>query len=375
MKKILRSTFIAAASFASMFSLPHGKEENGRQKKQRAQTHPKRAPKTVSPAGLAASGGRDGDVPNKAAAESAAARVSNAVGAATRERIMAALRQESDACAAEQEIPPRVILPKREAESATPVMPRTLTAEKSRPEEPTVPPVAEQSAPARASAEQQVPAADRYPWKRDIVTTTFWIGEKPSKNNPTPNRTSSWDKDWAAHFGGTDTPVREDRRDFRPAAFVPGQNPFYVALPYNDLQESGHKPEARKVVPWFHDEYRASNQSVCKGRWVAIRLKGKTVYAQWEDCGPFRTDHSGYVFGDERPKKNINKGAGLDVSPAVRDCLGMDDTDVTDWKFVEFEEVPEGPWSKYGENNTFVIARRLNELRIAALANDRRGHE
>jgi hypothetical protein len=27
---------------------------------------------------------------------------------------------------------------------------------------------------------------------------------------------------------------------------------------------------------------------------------------------------------------------------------------VTDWKFVEFSEVPHGPWSKHGDNNTFV---------------------
>src|SRR5438105_1203023 len=27
-----------------------------------------------------------------------------------------------------------------------------------------------------------------YPWKRQIVTTVFWIGEKPTENNPVPNR-------------------------------------------------------------------------------------------------------------------------------------------------------------------------------------------
>ena len=61
--------------------------------------------------------------------------------------------------------------------------------------------------------------------------------------------------------------------------------------------------------------------------------------------GPFRTDHWEYVFGNERPKPNLNRGAGLDVSPAVRDYLGLPDTDVTDWKFVEFSEVPPGPWA------------------------------
>ncbi len=116
----------------------------------------------------------------------------------------------------------------------------------------------------------------------------------------------------------------------------------------------GHKPEAREVIPWFGDSYDGPGKSVCKGRWLMIRHKDKVVYAQWEDAGPFRTDHWQYVFGDERPKPNLNKGAGLDVSPAVRDYLGMDSTDICDWKFVELADVPVGPWSSYGSNNPFV---------------------
>src|ERR1051326_3226990 len=45
-----------------------------------------------------------------------------------------------------------------------------------------------------------------YPWKRSIVTTVFWIGEKPSENNPVPNKSSSWDKEWAKSYGGFDDP-------------------------------------------------------------------------------------------------------------------------------------------------------------------------
>jgi hypothetical protein len=207
----------------------------------------------------------------------------------------------------------------------------------------------------------------RFPWKRDIVTTTFWIGEDAAKNNPVPNRASSWDPHWAKSYGGTDTPDASQRVNYRPAAFVPDQNPFYVALPYNDLQAGGIKPEAEKIIPWFKEEFKGPGKSVCKDRWVAIRYKGRVSYAQWEDCGPFRTDHSEYVFGDERPKPNLNKGAGLDVSPAVRDYLGMDDTDVTDWRFVDIDEVPEGPWTKHGDNNPFATSKRLNELRVAVL--------
>ncbi len=207
--------------------------------------------------------------------------------------------------------------------------------------------------------------APQYPWKQRIVTTTFWIGEQPTKNNPVPNQTSSWDTNWAKNYGGTDSPT--NRANYLPASFVPRQNPFYVALPYNDVTRAGHKPEAASVIPWFKKAYQGPGKTVLKDRWIAIRFNNRVCYAQWEDCGPFRTDHWQYVFGNERPKPNLNKGAGLDVSPAVRDFLGMNDTDVTDWKFMEFEEVPAGPWANHGDNNTFVLNRRASETRVARL--------
>ncbi len=219
-----------------------------------------------------------------------------------------------------------------------------------------------------AGSSPPLTAMHRYPWRQQIVTTTFWIGEKPTVNNPVPNHKSSWDTRWAENYGGTDTPDRSGRtKEFIPKGFTPRQNPFYVALPYNDKSSSGHKAEAQSVIPWFHEAYRGPEASVCKGRWIAIRKGNRVCYAQWEDAGPFRTDHWQYVFGNERPKPNLNKGAGLDVSPAVRDYLGMDDTDITDWKFVDFAEVPSGPWDRYGDNNTFVINRREAEQQVAAL--------
>jgi hypothetical protein len=205
----------------------------------------------------------------------------------------------------------------------------------------------------------------RYPWKRNIVTTIFWIGEQPSGNNPVPNRASSWDKDWTKNYGGFDDPNPVHRSNYIPVKFTPRQNPFYCALPYCDKATTGHRPEAPQVVPWFKEAYQGPAVSTCKDRWVAISKGNRTVYAQWEDAGPFRTDHWQYVFGNERPKPNLNKGAGLDVSPAVRDYLGLNETDVTDWRFVEFREVPRGPWSKLGENNTFVINDRKKGEKLA----------
>ena len=218
----------------------------------------------------------------------------------------------------------------------------------------------------------EVQPGQRYPWKSNIVTTIFWIGEKPSQNNPVPNRTSSWDNQWTKNYGGVDDPAPANRSNYMPVKFTPKLNPFYCALPYNDKAKEGHRPEAPQVVPWFNEAYQGPAVSTCKGRWVAIRKGNRTAYAQWEDAGPFRTDHWQYVFGNERPKPNLNKGAGLDVSPAVRDYLGLQPTDVTDWRFVDFSEVPRGPWSTHGENNTFVINDRAKGKalveRLAAIA-------
>jgi hypothetical protein len=208
-----------------------------------------------------------------------------------------------------------------------------------------------------------------YPWKRGIVTTTFWVGEDATKNNPVPNRASCWDPHWAENYGGNDPSDPSERTsEYIPAAFTPAQNPFYVALPYNDMEHCTHKAEAAEIIPWFAHDYKGPTKSVCQGRWIAIRFGNKVCYAQWEDAGPFRTDHWQYVFGKDRPRWNLNRGAGLDVSPAVRDFLGMNSTDVTDWKFVDFVEVPTGPWAKYGDNNTFVQNARRAGSAVVDLA-------
>jgi len=199
---------------------------------------------------------------------------------------------------------------------------------------------------------------NRYPWKRQIVTTVFWVGEQPTVNNPVPNHKSSWDVNWAKNYGGYDNPDPRQRRNFIPVRFVPRQNPFYIALPYNDVTRGTTKPESRKVIPWFKQAFERPGKSVVKGRWIAVKHGNRICYAQWEDCGPFRTDHWQYVFGNERPRPNLNQGAGLDVSPAVRDYLGMSNKDVCDWKFVDAKDVPQGPWTKYGDNNTFVLQKR-----------------
>jgi hypothetical protein len=210
--------------------------------------------------------------------------------------------------------------------------------------------------------------AGRNGWKVNITTTVFWIGEKAAAGNPVPNDKSAWDGGWCSNYGGYDNPNPGARVNYIPINFLPRQNPFYVALPYNDVDNHHTKPEAAQVIPWFKSAFIRDGQSVCKGRWIAIRHGNRICYAQWEDVGPFTTDHWKYVFGNERPKPNRNHDAGLDVSPAVRDYLGIGGMDVCDWKFVNFAQIPPGPWSKYGDNNTFVRLRRQS---VAAIASQR----
>ena len=108
-----------------------------------------------------------------------------------------------------------------------------------------------------------------HPWHPRVQATIFWVGELPTKNNPTPNTASSWDMNWVASYGGYDHPHRRD--GFFPAGFNPRQCPFYVALPYNDIGPNGyHKPEAKDVIPWYWREYKGPSISVCHERWIAI---------------------------------------------------------------------------------------------------------
>jgi len=210
----------------------------------------------------------------------------------------------------------------------------------------------------------------RLPWKTDIVTVLIWIGE------PGSGKSSAWDPEWERHYGGPDNPAPSARLDYSPIKFTARLNPFYCALPYNDVTRNTTKPEAAMVIPWFKEAYRKYGESVCRNRWIAIRNhNGRLCYAQWSDCGPIGTDQWQYVFGNERPTSNSIHGAGLGVSPAVRDYLGLSQMDVTSWRFVEFRDVPSGPWSNYGDNNDFVISARRNPARATSRPTDAGGSE
>ena len=110
---------------------------------------------------------------------------------------------------------------------------------------------------------------------------------------------------------------------------------------------SSTKTEAARWIPWFKEKYKRPGKTVLKGRWVAIRHDGKVCYAQWEDCGPFNTTDASYVFGRTTPVNFKNGGAGIDVSPAIRDYMGLRSGERCDWRFVDLDEVPDGPWRNW----------------------------
>jgi len=205
-----------------------------------------------------------------------------------------------------------------------------------------------------------------YPWRKNITATVFWIGEKPGGANPTSNHHSSWDGRWQKNFGGYDNPDPAARANYAPKRFRPGLNSFYVALPYNDcVDHRRHRPEASRVVPWFARYSPQPGKTSCRGRWLQIFHKGKVCYAQWEDCGPFLTDDWKYVFGNHPPRNAKNDKAGIDVSPAVRDFLGLKSGEKVHWRFVEFGNIPRGPWAWYGQNNPFVNPEANPDLQAA----------
>jgi hypothetical protein len=194
-----------------------------------------------------------------------------------------------------------------------------------------------------------------YPVHRNIVATVFWIGEGSNEDTGfITNEISAWDDRWLEHYGGVDDPER--RNGYHPAGFTPKENPFYFDVPYNDFQESGERrPDAHRVVPWAGERaHWGPRDSMVKNRWVKIMREGRTCYAQWEDAGPTHYDDVDYVFGTARPRNErtprFANGTGMDVSPAVRDCLGFQGINNAenrvDWQFVKAADVPDGPWKE-----------------------------
>jgi hypothetical protein len=163
-------------------------------------------------------------------------------------------------------------------------------------------------------------AADSPPWHLHILATVFWVGEPG-------NEASAWDPNWVRSFGGVDDPKKRD--GFLPAGFRPKRNPFYCALPCSDAA------------------CRAAGLETIHGRWVEVRVGDRSCFCQVEDVGPWFTDDRDYVFSGRRPRAETDGRAGIDLSPAVRDFLGLSGKDLVDWRFAEAAAVPAGPWKNW----------------------------
>ncbi|HZQ34998.1 MAG TPA: hypothetical protein VFD32_03630, partial [Dehalococcoidia bacterium] len=207
------------------------------------------------------------------------------------------------------------------------------------------------------------PTGGTYPWHTNIVATVFWVGEvfDPSAADGS-QVVSAYDDAWQQHYGGCDgavvggqcqTTPTDAANGYFPAQMTPRENPFYLDLPYADFDGDRPRTNRTQVVPWARGQPDPGpGVSLMKNRWVKLVRNGRTCYGQIEDAGPGQYDDVAYVFGadDARPRNRRFNGAGMDVSPALRDCLGFQglDTDENrvDWQFVEAADVPTGPWSR-----------------------------
>jgi len=162
-----------------------------------------------------------------------------------------------------------------------------------------------------------------FTWHNNITTTMFWIGEEASKDN-------SW-------ISNVNTAWEE------PADSV---NDYYVALPYNDFTDEGIRKKSVSQIPWYDASADQETYSFMKNRWVEIFSNGKTCYGQIEDTGPYEEDDWNYVFGTAAPRNSIGIKSGIDISPALNDCLELNGLGKTNWRFIEEGAVPAGPWKE-----------------------------
>ncbi len=232
----------------------------------------------------------------------------------------------------------------------------------------------------------------RYPWHTGIVSTTFWVGELYDATLSDGSQVcSTYDGSWAFRWSGVDmgrvpasapgcagsiwggcdgnwdatftkcsTEPRTAANDYFPTnGLVPLENPFYLDLPYDDLNDPIGFAKRCEVIPWANDPGYAGrcadrSFSYMKNRWVElVGPNGRTCYGQVQDAGPSSGSayhDAAYVFGtnDARPAQPQWNNAGMDVSPALNGCLGFThldgSVDRVDWRFVD--SPPSGPWTR-----------------------------
>lgn len=217
-----------------------------------------------------------------------------------------------------------------------------------------------------------------YPRHTNIVATTFWVGEIFDAGAADGSQEiSTYDDNWLRNYGGCDgrvvkgtcrTEKRTSKNGYFPTQMTPKQNPFYLDLPYDDLNDRVGFKNRGKYLPWarkapYKARIKDKRVSLMKDRWVKISRKGRVCFGQIQDAGPGQYHNARYVFGknNARPANRRYNRAGIDVSPALNGCLRFSQldgaSDKVSWRFIDAKDVPKGPWKRIVTTTKWPKAR------------------
>lgn len=177
------------------------------------------------------------------------------------------------------------------------------------------------------------------------IKTTFVQGGAPAGeyDQGQTNQQARWYDDWAEHLCTIDL---DGSRQLRQHGC---DNLYYFALPCSDIGKDGDWSQAMiDKSPWTQIK---TDESPFKNQWIRVDYQGKSIYAQWEDTGPYYQYDCDYVFGEQRPKQEHAHSpalSALDLSPRSFADLTGGDLDIGEiqasWQFVPANQVPDGPW-------------------------------
>ncbi len=205
-----------------------------------------------------------------------------------------------------------------------------------------------------------------YPWKTNIITTEFWIGEGSTPISSTTNVASSWDEDWRANNHGSDSPW--NRNGYASGSHASTLNPFYVALPFNDL---AFPDKARRWLPdgWYLAARRMASRSP-PARTAGLRSRTRAATS---------ASRSGRMSG-RYATTTRNTSSARSARSALATTMPVSTSHRPwrntlasrtktarrpPWRFVDDEEVRPGAWLKLDEQA--VLYRALHQLKNTPL--------
>ena len=111
--------------------------------------------------------------------------------------------------------------------------------------------------------------------------------------------------DGVVTYGKCETERRVPANGFFPTRMTPRENPFYLDLPFDDVNNAAAFSQRAQLIPWADDPGYAGHAhdpafSYMKNRWVELMRDGRTCYGQIEDAGPEPTTTTG-TFRHRQP--------------------------------------------------------------------------